>query len=196
MAEAAERRSSIRTCLSCGTERRRENLVRFVIADGRVTPDWRGVLPGRAIYACPTPSCIERFSRLKRFPESFFKGAPDFAVPREELAAWVRDRAEESLLHFLSLARKSGVLTPGQNAVRAVASPAALVVTTDTAERTVTEVTRGLPESTAVIRWGTQERLGMALGLRPLGVAALAVSPLTERIIYYASIANLFAQES
>jgi len=196
MARTAEKRNSVRSCLVCGAERRKEDLVRFVVAAGRSTPDWRGVLPGRAVYACPTPACLDRFWRLKRFPDRFLKGAPVFAVPREDMMTWVRERAEESLLHFLCLARKSGTLTPGQDAARAVASPAALLISEDAAERTVCAVTRDLPDGAVVIRWGTKERLGAALGLRPLGVAALAASPLTERIVHYASIANLFGQES
>jgi len=201
MATAAEKKTSVRTCLACGAERDKGDLVRFVMAAGRITPDWRRILPGRAVYACPTPACLDRFYRLRRFPERFCKGTPPFAVPHAEVAAWVRERAEESLLHFLGLARKSGLVVPGQHAVQSAVGkgeepPAAIIVTTDTAVRTVGEVTRSLPPQIAVIRWGTQERLGAALGLRPLGVAALTASPLTERIIHYASIANLFSRES
>ncbi len=196
MTRTAEKNNSIRTCLACGAERRREDLVRFVVAAGGITPDWRGVLPGRAVYACPTPACLDRFCRLRRFPDRFFSGAPVFAVPRENMMAWVQERAEESLLHFLRLARKSGALMPGQNAARAVTAPAAVLISRDTAERTASLVMRGLPDGTVIIRWGTKQRLGAALGLRPLGVAAIAASPLASRIVHYASIANLFGQES
>ncbi|HSA34677.1 MAG TPA: DUF448 domain-containing protein [bacterium] len=189
---------SVRSCVACGEKSRKETLVRFVLLSGEVAPDWRGTLEGRAVYACPTPDCVRKLYAVKRLPDAFLQGAPRFAVPREEILAWIRDQAIASLTHFLSLARKSGVLTTGQNTIadameRDGKAPAAVLMTADTADRTVREVTRLLPAGTPILRWGDQASLGAAIGTRPVGVVALAASPITERIRHYGAMINLFS---
>lgn len=188
----------IRSCVACGEKARKETLVRFVLLNGAVAPDWRGTLEGRAVYACPTPDCTRKLYTAKRLPDAFLQGAPRFAIPREEILGWIRDQAAASLTHFLSLARKSGLLTTGQNTIadameRDGKTPAAVLMTTDTADRTVREITRLLPDGTTIIRWGDQASLGAAIGTRPVGVIALADSPITERIRHYGAMINLFS---
>jgi len=201
MAGTMEKENNIRVCLACGAKADKAKLVRFVAAGGRLVPDWRGVLPGRAVYACPTPACIGRFYGLKRVPDRFFKGTPIFAVPRGEIMNWVRAQAGSSVAHFLGLARKSGAAAAGQNTLaeasgKGASAPAALLLATDLAERTARGAAGVVPEGVPVLRWGTKEALGAALGMRPVGVVALAPSPITERIVHYVSIVHLFSQES
>lgn len=188
----------LRSCVACGEKARKETLVRFVLLNGAVAPDWRGTIEGRAVYACPTPDCTRKLYAAKRLPDAFLQGPPRFAIPREEILGWIRDQAAASLTHFLSLARKSGLLTTGQNTIadameRDGKTPAAILMTTDTADRTVREITRLLPDGTPIIRWGDQASLGAAIGTRPVGVIALADSPITERIRHYGAMINLFS---
>jgi len=190
-----EKRSSIRSCLACRVKAEKTALLRFVVVSGRITPDWRGILPGRAVYACLVPSCISRFYALKRLPDRFFDGTPVYLVPREEIGRWIRKQAEDSLSHFLNLARKSGVLIAGQHAIGSRMAPAAVLLATDLAQRTERNVAATISPEVRVLRWGTKERIGAILGTRPLGVVAFGASPLTERIIHYISIVNLFCQE-
>lgn len=197
-AATTNRRPSVRSCVACGEKGRKETLVRFVLLNDAIAPDWRGTLEGRAVYACPTPGCVLKLYAAKRLPDAFLTGIPRFAIPRGEILGWIRDQATVSLTHFLSLARKSGVLTAGQNTIaemmeRDGTAPATVLMTVDTADRTVREVTRFLPETTPVIRWGDQAALGAAIGTRPVGVIALAASPITERIRHYSAMINLFS---
>lgn len=198
--KAATKENSVRTCIACGAKDDKGTLLRFAAADGIIIPDWRGTLGGRAVYSCPTPACVLRFYGLKRFPEKFFKGTPSFAVPRDEILGWITAQAEASLIHFLGLARKSGVMTPGQNTLadafeRGDAAPAAVLLAADLAERTIRDMTGIIPQTVPLLRWGTKESIGAATGMRPVGVVAFAASPITDRILHYSAVINHFCQE-
>ncbi len=198
--KAAPKENSVRTCIACGEKGDKGTLLRFAAAGTMIIPDWRGTLGGRAVYSCPTPACVTRFYTLKRFPEKFFKGTPAFAVPQGEIHGWIKVQAEASLIHFLGLARKSGIMTPGQNTLaealeRGDAAPAAVLLAADLAERTMREMTGIIPQTVPLLRWGTKESIGAATGMRPVGVVALAASPITDRILQYCAVINHFCQE-
>jgi predicted RNA-binding protein YlxR (DUF448 family) len=198
--KATTKENSVRTCIACGTKNDKSALLRFAAANGAIIPDWRETLGGRAVYTCAVPACVERFYGLKRFPEKFLKGTPTFAVPREDIRNWIRTQAEISLIHFLGLARKSGIMTPGQNTLadaleNGAAMPAVVLLATDLAERTVRDIRGILPDGATILRWGNKETIGAATGMRPLGVVALAASAITDRITQYCAIINHFSQE-
>jgi len=48
----------IRTCAGCGRKAPREELIRFVAQDGRLTPGAHD--PGRGVYTCRRLPCFER----------------------------------------------------------------------------------------------------------------------------------------
>lgn len=106
-----------RTCVVCGNKAEKKMLFRYASVNGRVVIDWLGSLPGRSIYTCPSTDCVRGLYKKKRLSEKFHKGNPDFYIDRDSVNAFVAERARESFLHFLSLARKSGVLYKGQNIV-------------------------------------------------------------------------------
>ncbi len=198
--KAATKENNVRTCAACGVKGDKGSLLRFVAAGGLIVPDWRGALGGRAVYACPTSACVSRFYTLKRLPEKFFKGTPAFAVPQGEIHGWIRMQAEASITHFLGLARKSGIMRTGQNTLaesleRGTATPAAVLLAADLAERTVRGMIAAVPAGVPLLRWGTKESIGAATGMRPVGVIALAASPITNRIVHYCAIINHFCQE-
>ncbi|HOW50450.1 MAG TPA: DUF448 domain-containing protein [bacterium] len=197
---AATKENNVRTCLACGAKSDKGALLRFAAAGTIIVPDWRGTLGGRAVYSCLTTDCVARFYTLKRFPEKFFKGTPAFAISQGEIHGWIKTQAEASLAHFLGLARKSGVLTLGQNTLADIlenggTAPTAVLLAADLADRTLREITGIVPVGTPVLRWGTKETIGASIGMRPVGVVALGRSPITDRIVHYCAIVNHFSQE-
>ncbi|GMR04460.1 MAG: hypothetical protein BMS9Abin23_0358 [Thermodesulfobacteriota bacterium] len=61
-----------RTCIACRAVFDKKALVRLVIIEGRLVPDFKGVLSGRGAYICPKRSCVERaFKRKGAFHGAF-----------------------------------------------------------------------------------------------------------------------------
>jgi len=62
------RKPPLRTCLGCGLEADKRELVRFVrTPDGEVHADPSGKLNGRGGYVCARSECFEAAVRRKRF---------------------------------------------------------------------------------------------------------------------------------
>jgi len=55
----------IRTCLGCGQQRPKKELVRIVIKDGRLMVDDEARLPGRGAYLCPRAGCVNLLLKKK-----------------------------------------------------------------------------------------------------------------------------------
>ena len=55
----------IRTCAGCGRKAPQAELVRFVAADGVLTPSRHGA--GRGVYTCRRLSCFERAAGRRAF---------------------------------------------------------------------------------------------------------------------------------
>lgn len=105
----------IRTCLGCRESKNKEELVRLVTSpDGLVVIDYKGTLPGRGAYVCPTEACIrEVFSR--RQISRAFKGSQIEGV--EEFLDRLRKLVLNRISSLLSLARKAGKVVDGREGV-------------------------------------------------------------------------------
>ena len=74
----------IRTCISCGAKRNKNELIRLVLdAQGLVVQDGYGKGQGRGAYVCPRKSCWENLERGSRLMKAFRKEGP--IVIRPEL---------------------------------------------------------------------------------------------------------------
>ncbi|MEO1194202.1 MAG: DUF448 domain-containing protein [Pseudomonadota bacterium] len=106
---------NLRRCLATGERRPRGDLLRFVVApDGTLTPDFAGRLPGRGLWIIPEAAIVRRAVAKNLFAKAARRKvtvAPD--LPKR-LAAL----AQERLLDSIGLARRSGVLVSGKDAVR------------------------------------------------------------------------------
>lgn len=69
--------SPIRTCLSCGARRGKEELIRIVM-DQRGFPvaDKSGAAYGRGAYVCADEHCIEALRRCRKLARAFRKKGP------------------------------------------------------------------------------------------------------------------------
>jgi predicted RNA-binding protein YlxR (DUF448 family) len=62
----------IRTCISCGIKRAKNELVRLVLdAEDQLVRDVSGKGHGRGAYVCNTTSCMEKLSKNKRLNRIF-----------------------------------------------------------------------------------------------------------------------------
>jgi uncharacterized protein len=77
-----------RTCVGCRTVRSKSRLVRLQReSDGRVRLDRRQRGPGRGVYVCPCPSCLELALTGRRLGHAFRRPTE----PPSERAALIRE---------------------------------------------------------------------------------------------------------
>jgi predicted RNA-binding protein YlxR (DUF448 family) len=62
----------IRTCLSCGAKRGKDELIRLGLTpENRLIRDDRGAYPGRGAYVCKNKSCQEKLSHNRHLGRRF-----------------------------------------------------------------------------------------------------------------------------
>lgn len=77
------RKPPLRTCLGCGQEADKQDLMRFVrTPDGEVNVDPSGKLNGRGGYVCRKSTCFEAAVRRKRFAGSLHANLREEDVER------------------------------------------------------------------------------------------------------------------
>ena len=85
MPEATARKIPIRTCVGCGKERPRGELVRVVrTPSGEILLDRTGRLPGRGAYLCPNRSCLEQAAKKKRLARTLRVAVPEEVMMQVE----------------------------------------------------------------------------------------------------------------
>ena len=62
----------IRTCISCGAKKNKNQLIRLIIDNsGKLVRDFSGRMPGRGAYICELPICMEKLFKNKRLNNIF-----------------------------------------------------------------------------------------------------------------------------
>ncbi len=81
------RKVPLRRCVGCDANRPKRELVRIVrTPEGALEMDPQGKRPGRGVYVCPDPACLEAALRGRRIERAL-----EAAVPPSLIAA-VRER--------------------------------------------------------------------------------------------------------
>ncbi len=104
-----------RTCIGCRKERRKNELLRFVLSPGgQVVLDYNGKLPGRGSYACPTRACIQS-AACKGFQKAFRMKLD--MVSADILIEVAIKKAKEKIVSLLSFAMRARQAVAGSEAV-------------------------------------------------------------------------------
>ncbi len=83
------KKQPVRTCIGCGTERPKKELIRIVrTTEGQILADRTGRMNGRGAYLCSDPECVRKAWKTKALDRSFKE-----TVPRE-----VYERLEKELM--------------------------------------------------------------------------------------------------
>ncbi len=88
MQEKLESKSK-RTCFACRTTTDKESLLRLVVDDeGQIWPDFSAKLPGRGVYLCMSPTCLQGLSdkRLGVLNRDFSPQLPQWLVLQQRLS--------------------------------------------------------------------------------------------------------------
>jgi predicted RNA-binding protein YlxR (DUF448 family) len=190
-----KRNNQERTCFACSGTDSKEKLLRWVAVAEKIMPDWLQKIEGRSLYTHYSKDCISNFLSSRKLPEKFFHGTPVFEIAQENIFGFFKERAVDSISHFLSICRKSGVVFKGQNLIMEKAKKGQkfkyLICAADVSENTVTDVERvtgmhcfktGLDKSA----------LGSMFDGRPTGVFALVESAQSEKLFFYMNLLEKF----
>ncbi|UFS70848.1 DUF448 domain-containing protein [Geomonas sp. RF6] len=105
-----------RSCLACRTVQDKGELLRFVLApDGSVVFDLLQKLPGRGVYTCIRSSCLQAAAQKRQFSRGF-KQEVHGAQP-DALHSQVKERLEQRVASYISLANKGGKVVSGSDQV-------------------------------------------------------------------------------
>ncbi len=105
-----------RTCIACRESSDKKQLVRFALdPKGNVLVDYRQRLPGRGVYTCFNPTCVDK--AVKR--QSFKRGFKSNCEPADLniLLSQLKQSVEQKILNLIGMGRKAGEITSGTNAV-------------------------------------------------------------------------------
>jgi len=169
-----------RRCVATGEVKDEAGLVRIALApDGSVVPDLAAKLPGRGAWVSADRASVERAVARKAFNRAF--GAP-VTVP-DDLSGLIERLLEERALNLIGLARRSGDLAAGRDAVRLAlkaARPAWRIEASDAAEdgrSKIDRLTQGAWGEVPVAGCFTAEAVGRALGRGPVVHAVMSEGP-------------------
>ena len=67
----------LRQCLGCREMKPKKELIRVVRSpEGDVSLDFKGKLPGRGAYVCPSPECLARVRKSRALERAFSAQLP------------------------------------------------------------------------------------------------------------------------
>ncbi|NOY53840.1 MAG: DUF448 domain-containing protein [Deltaproteobacteria bacterium] len=106
-----------RTCIGCREAFEKTALIRIVQSpDGRLVPDLKAKLPGRGVYLCSRPSCLQKAVR-----KNLLSRALRSPVPASELAGLeekICGVLENKIRSFLSVLRKGNRIVAGRESIQ------------------------------------------------------------------------------
>ncbi|MBJ6726745.1 DUF448 domain-containing protein [Geomesophilobacter sediminis] len=105
----------LRSCVACRTNLVKGELLRYVLSpDGEVVPDLQQKLPGRGAYTCLKAGCLTQAVKKRQLARALGATGEIDAV---RLVSRVRERFEERIAGYISLANKGGKLVSGSDRV-------------------------------------------------------------------------------
>jgi uncharacterized protein len=104
-----------RTCIGCRGVFGKDSVVRIVAGPAGAVIDYREKLPGRAVYVCPRPECIQKALAKENLSRGLHASvqATDAGLFIAQLSAAVT----EKIRSLLSMAERAGMLATGASAV-------------------------------------------------------------------------------
>ena len=78
MQQKPQKKVPVRRCVGCNTQKPKKELVRIVrSAEGAITVDLTGKMPGRGAYLCRSTQCLAKARKAKRLERTFEVPIPD-----------------------------------------------------------------------------------------------------------------------
>lgn len=175
-----------RTCIVCREPKDEADLIRFVSSpDHRVVPDLRRKLPGRGVWVSLSRDAVTEACRRKLFAH----GLRAACTAELDLPQQVEKLLQRDALALLSLANKAGLVVLGFAKVAEAISAnrvRILLAACDGALDGRSKLARHLnasPQRGELAECFNSGQLGLALGRVNVIHAAVAASPLAEKLV-------------
>ena len=176
-----------RTCVSCRQTKNKRELIRYVLApDNSVLVDYRQHLPGRGGYTCFSVTCLQNAVKRKGFQRCF--KSQKLMVATDQLLTQLTLAVEQKITSLLGMARKSGQLISGSNAIIDALrkrTPLALVVIAIDISPAIGQKIEALAakNKTECVRLYTKHQLGLMLGKEERSVIAVQSGKLADSLL-------------
>ncbi len=85
-----QKKIPMRQCLGCREMKQKKELIRVVrTPEGEISLDFRGKVPGRGAYVCPSSACLEKAIKTRALERALGQKIPDelYETLREQLEA-------------------------------------------------------------------------------------------------------------
>jgi len=183
-----------RTCIVCGKKDVKQNLLRWVLFNNKIHPDWTQKLPGRSVYSHLENSCVEGIYDKNRVLKKIQQMELSYAVEREKIFDHIYSLSHSSLAHFFSLGKKSGVLFKGQNLLEDCIKKGkdnfkVCFTASDIAERTLKNMEKLFGQRLVKTKLSKDE-MGFLVDRSVVGTVAFTKSEITERVCFYMNLIN------
>lgn len=184
---AKEQAGPQRSCISCRQSADKKELVRYVLTpDKTVLIDYRQRLPGRGVYTCFNPDCLERVIKRQGFKRGF---KTECRAEAAELKQQLRRAVEERITNLVGMARKAGIITSGTGAVldqlKREPFPALIILTEDISVALADKICRTAEyKNVYCVRMFDKARLGRLLGREERSAAAFDHSALAGTLMF------------
>lgn len=176
-----------RTCVGCRLSRNRSGLLRFVLSPKQqLLVDYRQRLPGRGVYTCFDPTCVERAVERKQFQRAL--KLESLPLNKGILVAEIVDEILQKIENLLGMARKSAqVVSGGQlvlNGLKTDGAYALVVMSLDISEGVAEKILSAAQKhNVSIFQALSKDRMGKILGKGERSVAALMPGKLADAIL-------------
>ena len=80
-----QRKIPMRTCIACREEKPKKEMLRVVRnAEGAISLDFSGKLPGRGAYICTNAECVKKLKKYRLLNKTFSADVPEEVYTRIE----------------------------------------------------------------------------------------------------------------
>jgi predicted RNA-binding protein YlxR (DUF448 family)/ribosomal protein L30E len=176
-----------RTCVACRQTKNKKELVRYVLApDKTVLVDYRQHLPGRGGYTCFSVTCLQDAVEQRGFQRCF--KTQNLSVDAEQLLGQLTAAVDQKVISLLGMARKSGQLISGSNAIiealRKSASIALVIIAADISAA-IGQKIEALAKRSDIycVRLYDKLQLGQMLGKEERSVIAVQAGKLADSLL-------------
>ena len=176
-----------RTCIACRQVQDKKQLIRYVVApNGEILVDYRQRLPGRGSYTCPTLDCLQGAIKNNAFVRSY-KGKCSVAT-YTELHRQLKVAIDQKIIGLIGMARKSGQITAGTNAViekLRKSKSLALVIMAEDISGSIGSKIDGLVQKNKIygVRLYTKQAIGQLLGKEERSAIAIPAGKLASSML-------------
>jgi predicted RNA-binding protein YlxR (DUF448 family) len=184
-------RAKTRTCVGCGSEEDRENMVRVIVGPaGELAADLAGGKFGRGGWLHPRPECVRK-AAPRGLSRSFRTAV---SADAETLTLLLRNAAEARARALIASAARARHVALGTTAVKDALNSGGVCLVVVAADARAAAATPWIEQAVTdgqAVAFGTKDVLGVATGRAELAVLAILDSGIATALAAAIAIAQM-----